>query len=207
MGDGLPIELERMHGHAGRMPVAPGVSPVVSQFRSVPPGDPSDARLRWRHGNGTDDGVRRIEAEALVRAAPQRVWDLYADVHRSAAWVPFVEEVLWVEGEPGVGQRYRERTRLLGTTDEAEWQIVEWDPPRRQVQRSDEKGMTSHLAIEVETSADGARVRQIVTLQSRLPRPIAWYHEALFAVVGGHGIRSAVRAAKRHLESELDRRA
>ena len=145
--------------------------------------------------------MRRIEAAVTIRAAPQRVWDLYADVPGSAAWVPFVEEVLWVEGEPGVGQRYRERTRLLGTTDEAEWQIVEWDPPRRQVQRSDEKGMTSHLAIEIEPSAAGSRVRQIVTLESRLPRPIAWYHEALFAVVGRHGIRSAVRAAKRYLEA------
>jgi hypothetical protein len=145
--------------------------------------------------------VRRIEAETVIAVAPQRVWDLYADVHGSAAWVPFVEEVLWVEGEPGPGQRYRERTRLLATTDEAEWQIVDWDPPRRQVQRSDEKGMTSHLAINVEPAGDGARIRQTVTLESRLPRPVAWYHEALFAVVGRHGIRSAVRAAKRHLEA------
>ncbi len=145
--------------------------------------------------------MRRIEATTTIRVVQQRVWDLYADVHGSAAWVPFVEEVLWVRGEPGIRQRYRERTRLLGTTDEAEWEIVEWDPPRRQVQRSDEKGMTSHLTIEIEQSGGGTRVRQIVTLESRLPWPIAWYHEALFAVVGRHGIRGAVRAAKRHLEA------
>ncbi len=145
--------------------------------------------------------MRRIEAAASIGVAPQRVWDLYADVPGSAAWVPFVEEVLWVRGDPGVGQRYRERTRLLGTTDEAEWQIVEWDPPRRQVQRSDEKGMTSHLAIEIEPSGGGSRVRQTVTLQSRMPWPIAWYHEALFGVVGQHGVRRAVRAAKRYLEA------
>lgn len=146
--------------------------------------------------------MRRIQAEGVIRAAPQRVWDLYADVHGSAAWVPFVEEVLWVDGDAGLGQRYRERTRLLGVTDEAEWRIVKWDPPRRQVQRSDEKGMTSHLAIDVEPAGDGARVRQTVTLESRLPRPIAWYQEALFAVIGGYGIRSAVRAAKRYLEAQ-----
>ncbi len=145
--------------------------------------------------------MRRVEASVPIEAPAQAVWDLYADVPGSAGWVPFVEEVLWVQGEPGMGQTYRERTRLLGLRSEGEWHVVEWDPPRRQIQRSDDGGMTSHLIIEVEPLGERwTRVRQTVTLQSRLPRPLAWYHEALFAVVGGHGIRSAVRAAKRYLE-------
>jgi hypothetical protein len=145
--------------------------------------------------------MRRITAETVIQASAQRVWDLYADVPGSAEWVPFVEHVLWVDGPAGVGQAYAERTRLLGMADEAEWRVVEWDPPRRQVQRSDGKGMTSHLIIEVQPMGDaGARVRQTVTLESRLPWPLAWYHEALFGLVGGYGIRSAVRGARRHLE-------
>lgn len=146
--------------------------------------------------------VRAISAETTIRAPATAVWDLYADVPGSAGWVPFVEQVLWVRGEPGIGQRYRERTRLLGLRDEGEWEIVEWDPPRRQVQRSTDKGIDSHLVIEVEPLGSGrSRVRQSVRLRSRLPPPIAWYHEAVFALVGGHGIRGALAAARRRLES------
>jgi hypothetical protein len=64
--------------------------------------------------------------------------------------VPFVERILYVSGPPGEGQVYREQTRLLGIRDAAEWRIVEWDPPRRQVQVSTDKGMDAQLVIEVE---------------------------------------------------------
>jgi hypothetical protein len=75
--------------------------------------------------------LRRVEAEIRIAAEPQTVWDLYADVPRSVEWVPFAEEILYVSGPPGLGQVYRERTRLAGLTDVAEWRIVEWEPPRR----------------------------------------------------------------------------
>jgi hypothetical protein len=148
--------------------------------------------------------VRRVTAAIDIDAPAQAVWDLYADVPHTPDWVPFSEEILYVSGPPGVGQIYRERTKLLGIRDVAEWRIVEWEPPRRQVQLSTDKGMDARLVIEIEPTepldAGRSRVRQDAIFESRLPRPIGWLHELAFSAVGRRGISSAVRAAKSHLE-------
>ena len=148
--------------------------------------------------------MRRVSAAIEIDAPAQAVWDLYADVPRSTDWVPFAERILYVSGPPGLGQVYRERTRLLGISDVAEWRIIEWEPPRRQVQLSTDKRMDARLVIEVEPleplDAGRSRIRQQAIFESRLPGPIGWAHELLFSAVGRRGIRAAVRAAKEHLE-------
>ena len=148
--------------------------------------------------------MRRVTAAIDIDAPAQAVWDLYADVPHSPDWVPFSEEILYVSGPPGVGQIYRERTKLLGIRDVAEWRILEWEPPRRQVQLSTDKGMDARLVIEIEPleplDAGRSRVRQDAIFDSRLPRPIGYLHELVFSTVGKRGITSAVQAAKTHLE-------
>ena len=144
--------------------------------------------------------MHRVTAVARIDAAPQAVWDLYADVERSVEWVPFAEEILYVSGPAGLGQVYRERTRLGGISDVAEWTVIEWDPPRRQVQRSIGKGMESRLVIAVEPADDGSVARQEVILDSRAPGPLGWLHERLFGIVARRGIEAALAAAKTRLE-------
>ena len=144
--------------------------------------------------------MRRIAATIRIDAPARRVWDLYADVEGSVQWVPFAEEILSVSGPAGLGQVYRERTRLGGIADIAEWTVTEWDPPRRQVQRSTGKGMDSRLVIEVEPDGPGALARQAVILDSRAPGPLGWLHERIFGIVARRGIESALRAAKARLE-------
>jgi hypothetical protein len=144
----------------------------------------------------------RVSASAAIAAPPTVVWDLYAEVQGSVDWVPFTEAVLEVVGPPGLGQRYTERTRLLGIADVAEWEIVEWHPPSHQAQVSRGFGMESRLTIDIEPDPDGqgSRVRQRAELRSRLVPPLGWLHEAAFALVARHGVRLAVGAAKTHLE-------
>jgi hypothetical protein len=151
--------------------------------------------------------VRRVTASIDIDAPAQAVWDLYADVPHSPDWVPFSERILYISGPAGLGQVYRERTRLLGISDVAEWRIVEWDPPRRQVQLSTDKRMDARLVIEVEPleplDAGRSRVRQQAIFESRLPGPLGWTQELLFSTVGRRGITAAVRAAKAHLEGTM----
>ncbi len=144
--------------------------------------------------------MRHLRASLRIEAAPQAVWELYADVERSVEWVPFAEEILSVSGPAGLGQVYRERTRLGGISDVAEWTIIEWDPPWRQVQRSTGKGMDSRLVIAVEPSGSGSLARQEVFLDSRAPGPLGWVHERIFGIVAKRGIEAALRAAKARLE-------
>ena len=144
--------------------------------------------------------MRHLRAAIAIDAPAQQVWDLYADVHGSVDWVPFAEEILYVSGPAGLGQVYRERTRLGGISDVAEWAVIEWDPPRRQVQRSTGKGMDSRLVISVEASGAGTLARQEVILRSRAPGPLGWLHERIFGIVALRGIKAALAAAKLRLE-------
>jgi Polyketide cyclase / dehydrase and lipid transport len=145
--------------------------------------------------------MRELRASIAIDAPPQAVWDLYADVERSVDWVPFAEEILFVSGPPGLGQVYRERTRLGGIADVAEWTVIEWDPPRRQVQQSLGKGMDSRLVIAVEPLGAGTLAQQEVILDSRAPGPLGWLHERIFGIVARRGIVGALAAAKQHLEA------
>ena len=136
--------------------------------------------------------MRRVSATIVIDAPAQDVWDLYADVPGSPDWVPFCEEILYVSGPPGLGQVYRERTKLLGIRDVAEWRV------------STDKGMDARLVIEVEPleplDAGRSRARQEAIFESRLRGPVGWVHELVFSTVGRRGITAAVRGAKTHLE-------
>ncbi|HUQ44299.1 MAG TPA: SRPBCC family protein [Candidatus Limnocylindria bacterium] len=146
--------------------------------------------------------MHHLRASIEIDAPPQQVWDLDAEVEGSVEWVPFAEEILFVSGPAGLGQVYRERTRVGGISDIAEWTVIEWDPPRRQVQQSLGKGMDSRLVIAIEPSPRrGSIARQEVTLDSRAPGSPGWLHERLFGLVKGRGIESALRAAKARMEA------
>lgn len=78
--------------------------------------------------------MHHLRASIEIAIPPEQAWELYADVEGSVAWVPFAEEILSVSGPAGLGQVYRERTRLGGVADVAdvadvaEWTIIESDP-------------------------------------------------------------------------------
>jgi hypothetical protein len=143
----------------------------------------------------------RVSATTDVSASPESAWDLYADVAGSADWVPFTEAIVSIDGPPGVGQVYRERTRLLGIRGEQTWEIVEWDPPRRQAQRSRDLGADSRLVLEFQPIDGGTRITQTSEIRSRAIPPFRWLHEALFGAVARHGLRGAVEAARLRLEA------
>ena len=115
---------------------------------------------------------------------------------------PLSRRSLDVSGPPGLGQVYRERTKLAGVTDVSEWRVIEWDPPRRQVQCSSAKNLDTRLVIEVEQVGGASLVRETAILDSRLPLPFDWLHEALFSIVSRQRLRSALGGAKRYLEAE-----
>jgi hypothetical protein len=146
-----------------------------------------------------------VEAEALVGASRDEVWDLYDDIPGTPRWVPFVEAVVYVSGPAGVGTVYRERTRLAGVAGTEQWEIVEHRRPVRQVHVSRAFGLLSTLTITFEARGTGTWVHQAAELRSGLWGPLGWLHEAVVAIPAGWGVRGAVAGAKRAFEGEPPR--
>jgi Polyketide cyclase / dehydrase and lipid transport len=149
--------------------------------------------------------MRRVEAEALVGARRDEVWDLYDDIPGTPRWVPFVSEILYVSGPTHKGTVYRERTKLGGLPTIQQWEIVEHRRPTRQVHLSTAFGMDTALIIAFEGRGTGTWVHQAAELRSRLPGPIGWAHEALMAIPARWGVRVAVAGAKRAFEGDPPR--
>ncbi len=149
--------------------------------------------------------MRRVEAEALVGASREEVWQLYDDIAGTPRWVPFVVDVVYVSGPARVGTVYRERTRLAGVLDTGQWEIVEHRRPVRQVHVSSDKGLDSTLIITFDARGTGTWVTQVAELRSRLWGPLGWLHEAIASIPAGHGVRGAVAGAKRVFEGDPPR--
>jgi Polyketide cyclase / dehydrase and lipid transport len=144
--------------------------------------------------------MRRVEAEALVGARREEVWQLYDDIAGTPRWLPFVEEILYVSGPARVGCVYRERTRLAGVPATEQWEIAVHRPQSRQVHVSFSHAMESALIITFEARGTGTWVHQAAELRSRLWGPLGWLHELLASFAAGHGVRAAVTGAKAAFE-------
>lgn len=149
--------------------------------------------------------VRRVEAEALVGASRDEVWQLYDDIEGTPLWVPFVGEILYVSGPARVGTVYRERTRMGGLPTTQQWEIVEHRPLSRQVHVSDAFGLETALVITFERRGTGTWVHQAAELRSRLWGPAGWLHEWLASIPAAWRVSAAVAGAKRAFEGDPPR--
>jgi hypothetical protein len=149
--------------------------------------------------------VRRVEAEALVGASRDEVWQLYDDIEGTPLWVPFVRDILYVSGPARVGTVYRERTRLMGVPGTQQWEIVEHRRMSRQVHLSEGFGIETALVITFEGRGTGTWVHEAAELRSRLWGPFGWLHEWLMSIPAAWGVSAAVAGAKRAFEGDPPR--
>jgi len=149
--------------------------------------------------------MRRVEAEALVGASREEVWELYDDIAGTPRWVPHVVEVVYVSGPARVGTVYRERTRRLGVRGAGQWEIVEHRRPTRQVRVCHDGSLHRALVITFEARGTGTWVHQAAEVRSRLWGPLGWLHEAVAIVPAGWGVSATVAGAKRAFEGDPPR--
>jgi hypothetical protein len=139
-----------------------------------------------------------MEADALVGASRDEVWQLYDDIAGTPRWVPSVREILYVSGPARVGTVYRERNRLSTT----QWEIVEHRRPVRQVHVAGEGRLERARILTFEARGSGTWVHQALELQSRLWGPVGWAHELLAAMSTASWVQATVTAAKRAFEGD-----
>lgn len=126
--------------------------------------------------------MTRVESSALINAGPEMVWELISDIDRLSEWAPHVERVRCVsECDIGEGTIYRESGSPGLRQSEREWRIVEWDPPRRQVHRTNDGPLDLQVTLDLDLSDGYTRLHQRIDFQV-FPnvRPLGWMLGRLF---------------------------
>lgn len=149
--------------------------------------------------------MRKVEAEALVGASLDEVWDLYDDIAGEPRWVPGVRAVLYVSGPARAGTVYRVRTSAYGFPAAAQWEIVEHRRPRTQVRQSAGRWLQRRLTLTFEGRGTGTRVHHALELRSPLWGPVGWLHELLEAAVASAELHARAVGAKRAFEGDPPR--
>jgi hypothetical protein len=126
-------------------------------------------------------------------------------------WDPGVIEAKMVTPEPvGLGSRFRLAAVFLGAKVPLDYEIVEYDPPRRVVLTAENRSVRSTDTISFSSSASGATVVRYEALL--LPKGMARLADPLFGLAlrrVGYRAANGLRAAltKRASEPSSPRRA
>ena len=144
--------------------------------------------------------MRRVAAEALVGASRDEVWDIYDDIEGTPGWMPGLQEILYVSGPARLGTVYRSRSRTALIPSTAQWEIVEYRRPVRQVHVSMAGALETLHVVTFEARGSGTWIRQVTEVSSSLWGPIGMLHELVAVFPAGRNVRSAVAAAKRRFE-------
>ena len=123
----------------------------------------------------------RVQSTVLIDAAPDAVWEVLNDTDRWPEWIDFTEKVTYVSDESfREGTVYREIAGPGPLSSESEWRVTEFDPPRRQVHRSDLGIGKVVITFELDPADGYTRVHQTYDFEV-LPqfRPLGWLLERL----------------------------
>jgi uncharacterized protein YndB with AHSA1/START domain len=122
---------------------------------------------------GPDNSLTQIEVTASTRiaATPERVWELVCDTSRYAEWVAATAAVSRTDGPAKNGSTYDEVNPIVGPwSAKTHWTVIEFDPPRRQVHRSEDIPFASEFLVitEIAPSGDGSEVTSTLRLRPSL---------------------------------------
>ena len=143
--------------------------------------------------------MRHVDAEALVGASRDEVWQLLDDLDGMPRWRPGVRAVS-PSGPAHVGTLYRERTMVLGVPRTRAWEITDHRPPLRQVRVAADASLERTLVLTLDARGSGTRLRAELLLRSLLPFPLSLVHEMFATFPSGVTTKAFVGAVKRAFE-------
>jgi uncharacterized protein YndB with AHSA1/START domain len=89
-----------------------------------------------------------VTASTMIAATPERVRKLVSDTSRYAEWVPATAAVPRTDGPASKGSTYDELNPIVGPwRAKTRCTVIEFDPPRRQVHRSEDIPFASERPV------------------------------------------------------------
>ncbi len=108
-----------------------------------------------------------LVASADIQAAPERIWELVCDTSRYSEWVAGTDAVTRTDGPASLGSTYAEINPILGPWKaKTTWTVVEFDPPRRQVHRTEDIPIASEFVVVMEVAPAGDASTVMITLRA-----------------------------------------
>jgi carbon monoxide dehydrogenase subunit G len=136
-----------------------------------------------------------LPASLAIATSAEKVWELLCDTRRYSEWVEGTETVTRTDGKASAGCTYAEINPILGAWKaEAEWTVIEFDAPYRQVHRSKDIPMAAEffVIIEVAATATGS----VVTHTLRATSSHGLVGAALFAALRGQTRRNNAQSVR-----------
>jgi len=115
--------------------------------------------------------VITVTASRTIAAPPESLWELVSDTDRYAEWVEGTAAVSRPAGPARLGTTYEEINPIAGPwRAKTRWTVVEFDPPHRQVHRSEDIPIAGEflVIIEVAPSGDGSEITVVLQAKSSL---------------------------------------
>lgn len=94
----------------------------------------------------------------MTTSAPDVVYAFLADFANAEEWDPGTVECERIDGDGGVGTRYRNVSSFLGRTTTVEYVAKELEPPTFLHFQGDNEQFTGHDRISLEASGSGSQV-------------------------------------------------
>ncbi len=108
------------------------------------------------------------KVEKTIDATPEEVFAFVTDLKNAAKHVPGILKMkLLSKGEPGVGARFVQERQILGTTQEQEMEIVEFDPPHVYAARAEAHGCEILGRMSLKPSGSGTKLTAEVIVEPK----------------------------------------
>ncbi len=143
--------------------------------------------------------MHEIVLSRLVRATPERVWEVLTDLDQAAQTLSGVTSVQrMTDGPYAVGTRWRETRTVLGRSSTEELWVTASDPWRRSEVRAASGGAEYCTEFVLTPRAEGAETGLTVRFGAELTDPSRW-QRAVMSLLSG----VAERATRKALEQDL----
>lgn len=107
-----------------------------------------------------------FSASSIIKAPPERVWEIACDTSRYPDWVEGTIRMIHTDAPTLWGATYEEVTRIAGPWKSVtRWRVTEFDPPRRQVHEGEGICTAKDVAVIIELAPTSHGTNFTLTLR------------------------------------------
>ena len=108
-----------------------------------------------------------VTASAVTAAPPAQLWELVCDSGRYPEWAAGTAAVTRSDGPTHQGSTYEEINPIMGPWRvKTRWTVIEFDPPHRQVHRSENVPFAREFLVITDLVPSGAGSQVTVTVRA-----------------------------------------